>query len=363
MNMIIHGDCKDVLPTLERKQFRCCVTSPPYYHLRDYGIPASNWPEISYIPMAGLPPITVQPWVGCLGLEPTPEMYTAHMVHIFREVWDCLKDDGTLWINLADTYVSTAPGTMGDNIHISGTLEATKRARKIMRPQRPKGLKLKDLMGIPWRVAFALQADGWYLRMDNIWDKLNCMPEAVKDRPTKAHEYIFLLAKRQRYFYNYEAVQEAAVGFNNVPVAGSKGASGPQQTRRRKGNAKSFRGGGAYTDGRSYGNAGEGERSSHGNQPNRTGKRNRRSVWRYATNSNSTDHYATFPEDIARTCVLAGSEPGDHVLDPFSGTATTGKVALEEGREYTGMELNSKDVINSNYRLTCIQPKMQFVRF
>lgn len=143
--------------------------------------------------MAGLPTVTVPSWVGCLGLEPTPEMYVAHMVHIFREVWHCLTDDGTLWLNLGDTYVSTAPGTMGDNIHIKGTL----------------------LMGIPWRVAFALQVDVWYLRMDNIWDKLNCMPEVVKNRSTKAHEYIFLLVKSHCYFYNYEAVQEVAVGFNN----------------------------------------------------------------------------------------------------------------------------------------------------
>lgn len=152
-----------------------------------------------------------------------------------------------------------------------------------------------------------------------------------------------------------------ATGFNNESVAGSKGASGRQQTRRRKGKAKTFRGGGAYTNGRSYGNAGNTERSSHGNKVNTTGKRNRRSVWRYATNSNSTDHYAAFPEEIARTCVLAGSEHGDFVLDPFNGTATTGKVALGEGREYIGIEMNPKDVAMSRNRIKYVQQKMIFL--
>lgn len=307
LDQIIQGNTIEVMPTLPEKFFHCCVTSPPYWGLRDYGLPPTEWPEVTYTPMPGLPPITVPAWTGCLGLEPTPEMFVGHMVLVFREVWRVLRDDGTLWMNFGDTFCSTAPGTMGDNIHIEGTLEATKRARKIERRETPAGLKPKDLVGIPWRIAFALQADGWYLRMDNIWSKPNPMPESVGDRPTKAHEYIFLLSKSQRYFYDSEAVKEQAVGTNFVAPAGSIGAFGPEQSRRRKGNAKTFRGGGAYTQGRSFNNSDSVERESRGNVPNESGLRNRRSVWTVATEQTPEAHFATYPKRLIEPCILAGT--------------------------------------------------------
>lgn len=154
-------NCIDGLRQLDDELVNCCVTSPPYYFLRDYKLEPTLWPEVRYYPIAGLPEIHIPEWTGCLGLEPTIEMFVGHIVLIFREVRRVLRKDGTLWMNFGDSYCSTAPGTMGDNIHIEGTKEATRRARKIMRPNTPGGLKPKDLIGQPWRVAFALQADGW----------------------------------------------------------------------------------------------------------------------------------------------------------------------------------------------------------
>ena len=180
LNEIYVMDCLEGLKLLDDNSINCCVTSPPYWNLRDYGVKPTDWPAVSYIPMAGLPPISIPAWTGCLGLEPTVEKFVGHTVAVFREVWRVLRKDGTLWINFGDSYCSTAPGTMGDNVHIHGTKETTKRAKKTMRTETPNGLKVKDLIGIPWRVAFALQADGWYLRQDIIWAKPNPMPESVR---------------------------------------------------------------------------------------------------------------------------------------------------------------------------------------
>lgn len=317
MNKIYQGDALEILKTLPDGIINTCVTSPPYYGLRDYGVN------------------------GQIGLEETPEEYIERLVEVFREVKRVLRDDGTLWVNIGDTYCSTAPGTMGDNLHIKEALEATKRARKTMRPKLPEGMKPKDLMGIPWMLAVALRADGWYLRQDIIWVKPNPMPESVTDRCTKSHEYIFLLSKSRNYYFDAEAIKEPCVGFNNDPVAGSIGAFGPPQTRRRKGNARTFRGGGAYTRWKSFGNSIPAERESHGNVSNETGLRNKRSVWNVATTGSKEAHFATFPPDLIKPCIIAGSPAGGIVLDPFMGSGTTGMVARQNGRHYIGIELNA----------------------
>lgn len=216
MNKIINADALEALRTLPDSCCRTCITSPPYYRLRDYGT------------------------AGQIGLEDTPDRYIENLVKIFREVRRVLKDDGTLWVNIGDSYTQ------------------------------------KNLNGIPWLLAFALRSDGWYLRSDIIWQKPNAMPESVKDRPTRAHEYIFLLSKSPRYYYDAEAVKEPAVGFYNAAPAGSDGTGKPNA--RRRGNSRTFRGGGAYTHDRAQNNSATVERESHGLAPNESGKRNRRSV-------------------------------------------------------------------------------------
>lgn len=203
-----------------------------------------------------------------------------------------------------------------------------------------EGYKPKDLMGIPWRVAFALQADGWYLRQDIIWHKPNPMPESVTDRCTSSHEYMFLLSKSQYYYFDYEAIKEPAVGFDNSIPAGSVGAFGPLQSRRRKGNAKSFRGGGAYTNGKSFDNSGTFDRETHGNRENESGTRNKRSVWTVSIQPFKDAHFATFPPKLIEPCILAGAPPGGTVLDPFAGSGTVGAVATEFGRKYVLVDLN-----------------------
>jgi len=313
--MIINGDCKEILKTLESNSINCCVTSPPYYGLRDYGVE------------------------GQIGLENTPQEYIDKLVMVFREVKRVLRDDGTLWVNIADTYCSTAPGTKGDSHFIKECKQATRDARKKYRVQTPKKMKPKDLMGIPWMLAFALRDDGWYLRQDIIWHKPNPMPESVKDRCTKAHEYIFLLSKSRRYYFDHEAIKEPCVGFNNDPPAGSLGTFKPN-TRRRKGNNKTFRGGGAYTNNQSFNNHTDAQNTSVGNKPNETGLKNKRSVWTVGTRGYKGAHFATFPPDLIKPCILAGCPENGTVLDPFSGSGTTGEVAEQSKRKYVGIELN-----------------------
>lgn len=196
-------------------------------------------------------------------------------------------------------------------------------------------------MGIPWLLALALRADGWYLRQDIIWHKPNCMPESVRDRCTKAHEYIFLLSKSPHYYFDYEAIKEPCVGFDKSSPRGSKGTLTPNAGRR-KGNAKSFRGGGAYTSGRSYHNGANVQRETHGNTPNDTGLRNRRSVWSIATRGCRGNHFATFPAALIEPCILAGAPRGGLVLDPFIGSGTTAAVAKKHERNYIGIELNAE---------------------
>lgn len=283
---LITGNVLDGLPMLDDQSIDCCVTSPPYYNLRDYGV------------------------ADQIGLEATPEEYIDKLVGVFREVRRVLKDDGTIWINIADSYAACSGPQPPTN---------TRNSCGHTSKHVPPGYKRKDLIGIPWMLAFALRADGWYLRQDIIWHKPNAMPESVRDRCTKSHEYVFLLSKYPQYYYDAAAIAEPC---------GSKG------------NNKSFRGGGVYTGGRSHNNSAPADKMTIGNTTNMTGTRNKRDVWSIATRGSGVSHYATYPHDLARNCILAGCRPGGTVLDPFSGSGTTGVVALQQGRNYIGVEIN-----------------------
>jgi DNA modification methylase len=291
-----HGDALEVLRSLPGGIAQTCVTSPPYWGLRDYGTAKQ------------------------LGLEPIPEEYVSRMVEVFREVRRVLREDGTLWLNLGDSYAATTKGSGGNNPETSPK-QAWKGSANGQgyEPRRfDHGLKPKDLVGIPWRVAFALQADGWYLRSDIIWAKPNPMPESVTDRPTKAHEYLFLLAKSERYFYDAEAIAEVSVTGDNRRPYTSLGAK--------------------VLDGRAEWHSGE---------PRNGGdftSRNRRSVWPIATEPFPEAHFAVMPQALVEPCILAGSEPGDLVLDPFAGSGTVGVVALRHGRRFLGIELKQEYV-------------------
>lgn len=204
VNQAYNMNCLEGLKLIEDNGIHCCVTSPPYWSLRDYGIVPTLWPAVIYAPMPGIQEITVPEWTGCLGLEPTIEMFIGHIVLIFREVRRVLRKDGTLWLNFGDAYAKQGIDGRGDpTIGKRNLGDMNPICKKV-----PQSLKAKDLIGIPWRAAFALQADGWWLRSDIIWHKPNPMPESTMDRPTKAHEYIFLLSKSSRYYYNAEAVKE-----------------------------------------------------------------------------------------------------------------------------------------------------------
>jgi len=259
-----------------------------------------------------------------IGLEQTPEQYIAAMVEVFRCVRDVLADDGTLWLNLGDSYAANrayqVPSTKGGPKH-SDSQSAGGRGSVV-----PDGLKPKDLIGIPWRVAFALQADGWYLRQDIIWHKPNPMPESVRDRCTKAHEYIFLLSKSERYFFDSEAMKEDAVGVRG---------GAPKKIHDPSAQGK------------------HGATSALNKPWDGAETRNRRSVWTVATRPYKGAHFATFPPALIEPCILAGSRPGDIVLDPFMGSGTTAAVALQHGRQYLGCELNEEYRGLQDARIRC----------
>lgn len=314
---ILQGDCRDVLGSLPDGSINCCVTSPPYFGLRDYGVE------------------------GQLGLEPTPDEFVAAMVEVFREVRRVLRDDGTLWLNLGDSYSSSPPGNKTKGVSaksgLNGVNGESGRYRESLASghatkrdtSRIPGIKPKDLIGIPWRVAFALQADGWYLRQDIIWHKPNPMPESVTDRCTKAHEYIFLLSKSERYYFDAEAIKEPATG----RPSGNKGKSwGTNETRVRADGAGKVE----TTRGIPYAGA---------------ETRNRRSVWTVSTKPFKGAHFATFPPDLIEPCVLAGCPVDGTVLDPFFGAGTTGLVAQKHGRNCVGIELNPDYIAIANERL------------
>jgi DNA modification methylase len=294
---LLTGDVLDGLGEIAPGSVRCCVTSPPYWGLRDYGVE------------------------GQIGLEQTPDEYVQRLVEVFWVVRDLLADDGTLWLNLGDSYASTAPGTRNG----SGTGLQSDPRRIAMRAdwrQQP-GLKAKDLVGIPWRVAFALQSDGWYLRSDIIWHKPNPMPESVTDRPTKAHEYLFLLTKNAKYYYDAKAIAEPA-------VKGPQTMQADPETARRRSVGPMARGAKGFNH----------QYADSAHVWAADGLRNRRSVWTIPPKPFRGAHFAVMPEALVEPCILAGSAPGDLVLDPFAGSGTVGVVALRHGRQFVGCELN-----------------------
>lgn len=285
---LISGDCRTALQSLPAKSIRTCVTSPPYWGLRDYGVDTQ------------------------IGAEDSPDDYVASMVEVFREVRRVLADDGTVWLNIGDTYASMRDSkAVPDSLRKGNDGTAVpKAANRNPANLKAANIKHKDLIGIPWRLAFALQQDGWYIRQDIIWSKPNPMPESVRDRCTKSHEYVFLLTKRDKYFYDNEAIKEPARDWG---------------TRDR-------------TKGK-YHNAGTGL-TPHTGLTKSYEKKNKRSVWVITTKPFKGAHFAVMPEDLAVPCILAGSEVGDTVLDPFAGSGTTGVVALRHGRKFIGVELN-----------------------
>jgi site-specific DNA-methyltransferase (adenine-specific) len=290
---ILVGDCRETLKELPDQCIQTCITSPPYFGLRDYGHD------------------------GQIGLEDTPQEFVDQLVSVFREVKRVLRDDGTLWLNLGDSYSGSGKGPAGNLASIHNERHMEHIHSKII----PRGLKPKDLIGIPWMVAFALRADGWYLRQDIIWHKPNPMPESVEDRCTKSHEYIFIMSKSQKYYYDNEAIKEKAV-YAGETRGISKNISLNGIT--------DFGGEVTYDT------------------------RNKRDVWSVNTKPFKDAHFATFPEELITPCILAGSKSGDIVLDPFGGSGTTGKVALEYGRRAILCELNPEyvKIINERTNVT-----------
>lgn len=326
MNRIEFGDCRETMRqwAADGIKAQTCVTSPPYYGLRDYG------------------------HEGQIGLEETPDEYIKAMVEVFRCVWDVLEDNGTLWLNIGDSYAAQRGGTAmpaetlaggvsgkgnksshrGRQIIGNGTQDAQESSPSRNNPVAHRnckafGLKHKDLIGIPWMLAFALRADGWYLRQDIIWHKPNPMPESVQDRCTKAHEYIFLMSKSQKYFFDSEAMKEPAeFGEHHAKYSGTY--------TRHKVVAMQAEG------------ATNGENYQRGMQEAMKDPlhRNKRSVWTVTTKPYAGAHFAVFPSDLIEPCILAGAAPGQVVLDPFMGSGTTAQVAQTLGRQYIGCELN-----------------------
>lgn len=306
---IYQGDCLAALGSMPNGSAHTCITSPPYFGLRDYGV------------------------AGQIGLEETPAEYVEKLVRVFREVRRVLRDDGTLWLNLGDSYAGSwgAQGRQGASGQMAGRSVISarqieshpKRARKTGSLERTPRLKNKDLIGIPWRIAFALQADGWYLRQDIIWHKPNPMPESVRDRCTKAHEYIFLLSKNERYYWDANGMQEPAVTAGK-PIKMDDGwdtGPGGHGSFHRQGREQGVKTGAIQKD-----------------------TRNRRSVWTVTTKPFKGAHFATFPIDLIEPCALAGSPPGGTVLDPFGGAGTTALAAIKHGRRAVLCELNPEYV-------------------
>lgn len=321
---VLQGDAIARLRELPSESVNCCVTSPPYFGLRDYGVE------------------------GQIGLEATPEEFVTKLVGVFREVRRVLRDDGTCWVNLGDSYCSTAPGTMGDKLNrrgiLAGVSDRRSSASRKLRPKTPSGMKPKDLMGIPWMVAFALRADGWWLRSEIIWHKPSVMPESVTDRPTRSHEQVFMFTKSAYYFYDADAIAEpcspnthARISQDVMSQIGSARANGGAKTN---GNMKAVVKGGVNPKAAHnvFGSRQNESWSASTAMPVKT--RNKRTVWTVGHRGYSEAHFATYPPELIKPCILAGCPVGGVVLDPFAGSGTTGKVALENGRSAILIELN-----------------------
>lgn len=393
LNEIILGDVLDVLDKYSEKSVHTCVTSPPYYALRDYGIAPTSWPEVTFT-IFGFP-VTIPAEVCCLGLEKTPMAFIGHMVHVFRKVKRVLRDDGTCWLNMGDSYASNSKDRTEEQAVAKSTLKGGLHTQMASMKQQSKvtsGLKTKDLIGIPWMLAFALRDDGWYLRSDIIWYKRNPMPESVTDRPTKAHEYIFLLSKSEKYYYDHIAIRtlakessmarwdqdvESQTGSSRVPGktnGNMKAVGGPMKRDKQRGHSRRHAG---FND--RWDQMSKADQMSMG--------ANKRTVWDIPTKPFKDAHFAVFPEDIPATCIKAGSSqmccaecgsPFERdeddkakwikscnctghqtkpcvVLDPFAGSGTTALQAKSLGRYYYAIEKNSE---YRNIALNRLQSKL-----
>ncbi len=336
-HQILVGDCLELLRAMPDESVHCCITSPPYFGLRDYGM------------------------AGQIGLEQTPAEFVSRLVEVFREVRRVLRDDGTLWVNMGDSYASGGRGGGGTFMAERGDGAWKGRSEASGWRSAPQGLKHKDLVGIPWRLAFALQDDGWYLRQDIIWHKPNPMPESVRDRCTKAHEYLFLLSKSPRYYFDREAIAEPLAPASVARLA-QPGWEDQQGSARVPGKANGAMKAVGGSRSRRYSFAREtkstagthGQKAQH--RPDRpdidySATRNKRSVWSVPTGGFRGAHFATFPPDLIRPCVLAGAPRDGLILDPFGGAGTTGLVAMQEGRRSVLLELNPEYAAIARTRL------------
>ena len=311
---ILQGDALTKLKEIPDETADMCVTSPPYYGLRSYNVD------------------------GQIGLEETPEKYISVLADVFDEVKRVLKPDGTLWVNIGDSYAGSGKGAWENKTAQKEVYVPDRDSPQCKMPKTWDGIKAKDLIGIPWMLAFELRKRGWYLRQDIIWTKPNTVPESVMDRCTKSHEYIFLLSKESRYYFDHDAMQEPAVkeasfGVNrSTRYGGKKYSESPEVFYRTK----------------------------SGNAYNYTGYRNRRDVWSIPTKPFAEAHFATYPEDLVFPCVMAGSREGGVVLDPFNGAGTTGVVCLKTGREYLGIELNPEYIEISEKRLQTVKEQIEW---
>ena len=319
MSKLICADAAAGLKSLPPDSVQMCVTSPPYYGLRDYGTD------------------------GQIGIEQTPQEYITRLVEVFAEVYRVLKPDGTLWLNISDSYAGGGKGVgLKEEENEKGRPIYGKENDIYQMPKRWENIKPKDMIGIPWMLAFALRDFGYYLRSDIIWHKTNCLPESVKDRPSKCYEHIFLLSKSSKYYYDYKAIQE--------PI---KEVTAARYKRGRSDNSKYY---GKGNDLLQNINRPHDDYSTFDQQ-----YRRKRDVWEVSTNTFRMDeHFAMFPERLIEPCILAGSRPGDSVLDPFFGSGTTGAVAKRFGREYIGIDLNPRYLEKAEMRIAQVIPEKPY---
>lgn len=315
---ILTGDALETLRKLPDESVNCCVTSPPYYNLRDYGVD------------------------GQIGLEETPEEYIEKLVEIFREVRRVLTNDGTLWVNIADSYAGSGKGASNYPDNAKNYKQGSNKGSvgSYLSKTASTDCKPKDLIGIPWMLAFALRADGWYLRSDIIWAKTNPMPESVRDRCTKSHEYIFFLTKRPKYYFDGKAIEEDSVSKDKRPSAMQRARENDYSTKDRVHPEAYLKkvpryGGKKYTE-----NPDQFYRTKSGHAYDYRPKRKKRDVWTVSTQPFKGAHFATFPPKLIEPCILAGCPENGIVLDPFAGSGTTGVVAIQNGRDFVGIELN-----------------------
>lgn len=328
--IVFNKNVMEGLTELQDNSVQTCVTSPPYYNLRDYGVD------------------------GQIGLEKTPEEYINNLVKVFRHVRRVLKDDGTLWVVIGDSY--NGSGKANGDKGINKALNDTNNASHLTSPTKVASLKDRDLIGIPWMLAFALRSDGWYLRQDIIWSKPNPMPESVKSRCTKSHEYVFLLSKSPKYYFDYEALEEVATGYDDRKDIVMKGSKKYEENIMPFNQLQSLAKGGRIRW--KFKNLDLLYRRNNSIHPSRIFEekkvypvRRKRSVWSIPTQPFKGRHFAVFPEKLAEYCILAGSKEGDAVLDVFSGAATTGKVAMQYNRIYRGYEINADYIKIGNERI------------